>query len=214
VAWLFTHGVELRKFGPAVIRRLVAGLIVVGLAVGIWALWPRGEDSGTTTTTLPVAVESTTTATTTPVTTTVPETTSTSDAAQVVTTVEEAEAILRELWFGWFEGIYNQDEERIRQVVGTQAYLEAARQAFGQMAFAQAPTADALLFDGLEILRSDQDCLALWVSGSAPFVELAPVSTTVDVLRWHGDRWVLVSSWQNKEDLWEADCDAQLEPLS
>ncbi|MGH8950519.1 MAG: hypothetical protein ACRDX9_03750, partial [Acidimicrobiia bacterium] len=99
------------------IRRLIAGLIVVGLAVGIWALWPRGE-SDPTPTTLPIAVETTTT---TQVTTTTSAATTTTDGSHVVTTVEEAEAILRDLWFGWFEGIYNQDEDRIREVVGTQA---------------------------------------------------------------------------------------------
>ncbi|HSJ85550.1 MAG TPA: hypothetical protein VLA91_17250, partial [Acidimicrobiia bacterium] len=56
-------------------RRLAAGLIVVGLAVGIWALWPRAG-SDPTPTTLPVAVETTTTTTVT-TTTSAPTTSST-----------------------------------------------------------------------------------------------------------------------------------------
>ena len=125
------------------IRRLVVGLIVVGLAVGIWALWPR-EDSDPSPTTVPTAAETTTTTLVTTTTTAAPST-STTEATHVVASVEEAEEILRALWFGWFEGIYNQDEDRIREVVGTQAMLDSARSQFGVMEFA-APTAEAILF--------------------------------------------------------------------
>ena len=113
-------------FDRDVIRWLVAGLIVVGLAVGIWALWPR-ENSDPPPTTVPIAVETTTTTLVT--TTSAPPTTSTTEDTHIVATVGEAEEILRALWFGWFEGIYNQDEDRIREVVGTQAMLDAAREA-------------------------------------------------------------------------------------
>src|SRR3990172_2759115 len=98
------------------IRRLVAGLIVVGLAIGVWALWPRGEPDPSPTTTVNAVASTTTTTTVANLTTT-----STTAESHVVTTVEEAEAVLRQLWLGWFEGIYNQDEERIREVVATQA---------------------------------------------------------------------------------------------
>ncbi len=116
-------------FDRDVSRRLVAGLIVVGLAVGIWALWPR-ENSDPSPTTVPIAVETTTTTLLT-TTTTAPPTTSTTEDTHIVATVGEAEEILQALWFGWFEGIYNQDEDRIREVVGTQAMLDAARTQFG-----------------------------------------------------------------------------------
>ena len=114
-------------------RWLVAGLIVVGLAVGIWALWPQ-ENSDPSPTTVPIAVETTTT-TLVMTTTTAPPTTSTTEVTHIVATVGEAEEILRALWFGWFEGIYNEDEDRIREVVGTQAMLDAARSQFGVMEF-------------------------------------------------------------------------------
>lgn len=195
------------------IRRLLAGLIVVGLAVGIWALWPRAG-SDPTPTTLPVAAGTTTT--TQPTTsTTAAVTTSTTEASHVVTTVEEAEEILRALWFGWFEGIYNQDETRIREVVGTQAMLDAALAAFENLEFVVSPEAPAIQFDNLEVLRSDSECLAVWVTGSAPFVD-APTttSTSVEVMRWTGDAWALVATWRFREDQWEADCDGELEPLS
>ena len=101
------------------IRWLIAGLLVAGLAIGVWMLWPTDEPSPSSTT---IAAIDTTTSTSLadPSTTTTEPVTSTTTAAHVVTTVEEAEAILADLWFGWFEGIYNQDEARIREVVGSQ----------------------------------------------------------------------------------------------
>lgn len=198
------------------IRRLAAGLIVVGLAVGIWALWPR-DDSDPSPTTTPTAVETTatiprTTTTTTVVTTSV-VTTSTA-ATHVVATVEEAEEILRDLWFGWFEGIYNQDEARIREVVGTQAMLEAAREAFGA-SFTEAPTRDGVLLSQSELLRSDEDCLVAWSTiDVSSFRGESSDSQMVTVMRWVDDTWKLATTWALKEDLWDADCESQLSPLS
>jgi hypothetical protein len=192
-----------------VIRRLVAGLIVVGLAVGIWALWPRAG-SDPTPTTLPVAAETTTTTPDT-TTTTLASTTTTEDT-HVVTTVEEAEEVLRALWFGWFEGIYNQDENRIREVVGTEAMLEAGRSQFGVMEFSAVPRSESITVSDVEILRTDQGCLALWAVTTATF--RPGVSEGVQILRRSGDRWVFVGSWVHRDDLWEADCESELEPLS
>jgi hypothetical protein len=133
----------------------------------------------------------------------------------VVATVENAEAILRNLWFGWFEGIYNQDEARIREVVGTQSMLDAAREQFGVMAFSAPPSAEALTIEQLAILRSDDGCLVVWVTGGAPFIDAPSNSVmSVEVMRWSRESWVLVSTWRNREDLWEADCEGQLQPLS
>ena len=191
------------------IRRLIAGLIVVGLAVGIWALWPR-EESDPTSTTLPIAVDTTTT---TQVTTTTTAATTTTDGSHVVTTVEEAEVILRDLWFGWFEGIYNQDEDRIREVVGTQAMLDAAVGQFGVMAFEQAPSREEILFAESEILLTSESCLVVWSRSDTAFLPTGAPREGVDVLRWNGESWQLGSSWAHRDDLWEADCEAELEPL-
>lgn len=197
------------------IRRLVAGLIVVALAVGVWILWPR-DDSDPTSTTLPGAVESSTTTTSTiPATTTTPAAATSSTDSHVVTTVEEAEAILQELWFGWFEGIYNQDEERIKEVVGTQAMLDNARAAFGSVTYESAPTLESIVLTDTEILRTDEQCLVTYatldVSGFA-----GPDSneTSVFVLRRVSDDWTLATLWINRDDLWDQDCESQLEPLS
>ena len=148
-------------FDRDVSRRLVAGLIVVGLAVGIWALWPR-ENSDPSPTSVPIAIETTTT--TLQTTTTVPPSTSTTEDTHIVATVGEAEEILRALWFGWFEGIYNEDEERIREVVGTQAMLESAQEQFGVMEFDREPRATDLTYSDSEILRADESCLVVWTT--------------------------------------------------
>jgi len=191
-----------------VIRRLVAGLIVVGLAVGIWALWPR-ENSDPSSTTVPTAAETTTTTLVT--TTTAAPTTTATEPTHVVTTVEEAEEILTGLWFGWFEGIYNQDEERIREVVGTQAMLDAARSQFGVMEFEVAPTPEAILFQLSEILHSSSDCLVMWSQSDATFLGPGEPREGVDVLRRAGDVWLLIRTWTHRNDLWEADCEVPLE---
>lgn len=197
-------------------KRLIAGLIVVGLAVGVWVLWPR-EGSDTTTTTLPVAA-ATTTSTTNATTTSssTPDvtvtTTTTKPESHVVETVEEAEKILRALWFGWFEGIYNQDEDRIREVVGSQAQVVAAVAQFGFLEFDSQPMIESLRFAETEILRSDKTCLVVWASISADF---RPGSTVgVHVMRERESTWVMASYWRYTNDLWENDCESQLEPLS
>ncbi|MFZ0013772.1 MAG: hypothetical protein WAL25_06600, partial [Acidimicrobiia bacterium] len=89
-------------------------------------------------------------------TTTSPETTTTTAEvdSHVVTTVTEAEEILRELWFGWFEGIYDQDEDRIREVVILEQTVETARESF-DTTFEARPEEGDVQFAGTEILQSD-----------------------------------------------------------
>ena len=113
--------------------KAIAGLIVVGLAIGVWLLWPRGESASPVSTTV-LAVEPTTTRGSDTSTSATPtSTTVVNSESHIVETVEEAEEILRELWFGWFEGIYNQDEDRIREVVATEESVEEAKSQFGQV---------------------------------------------------------------------------------
>ena len=187
------------------IRRLVAGLIVVGLAIGVWALWPRGEPDPSPTTTINAAASTTTTMVANQTTTT------TTSESHLVTTVEEAEAVLRQLWFGWFEGIYNQDEERIREVVGTETALDNAVVQFGVMEFAGPPTPEGVSISDIQILRADNDCLAIWAQVTSDF--RTGSTQVVQVFRRADDSWLLVSLWTFRGDLWEADCESQLEPL-
>ncbi len=192
-------------------RRLIAGVIVMGLAIGVWLLWPR-EGSTTTSTTLPVAVLTSLAHSTTSGPTTSVAIATTALDSHVVVTVEQAEAILRELWFGWFEGIYNQDEDRIREVVASQQMLDAARAQFGTLGMKEAPRAEALSFEDTALLRADSNCLAVWSKVSAEF--RPGYSEGVLVLRKANDLWLMLGYWALKNDLWSVDCDSQLESLS
>ena len=196
------------------IRRLIAGLVVIGLAVGVWLLWPEEEASMSTTTAVasPTTVPATPTSSAPPVVTPDPSTTSTTEGNHVVETTEEAEAILRELWFGWFEGIYNQDEDRIREVVATEEQVRAAVDQFGSMEFSTAPQVDLIDVSEAELLRRDEECIALWAHlDISAFRPGATGSEGVYVLRHVDNRWLLLSVWPNRGDLWDQDCDVLLE---
>jgi len=191
-------------------RRVIAALVVVGLAIAVVALWPRsdaGDTTGEATTTTSTSTTEPDLTTTTS--TTVPTTSSTSVLDDhVVETVEEAEAILRELWFGWFEGIYNQDEERIREVVVLEETVETAKESFG-LEFERAPGAEDITFAETEILRSDEQCLAVWsVLTTSGFQ--SGTTDGVYLLRWTNGGWSRLSTWIQRNDLWEADCESTL----
>jgi hypothetical protein len=191
-------------------RIAILVLAIVGLGAAIWLLWPDSpadETPGTE------AVASSTTTSTTqepPTTTTVAPPTSTTSLQEthVVESVEEAEAILRELWFGWFEGIYNQDEERIREVVGNPELVDAAIEQFGAMDFERPPAPSLIEFSDTEILRSDESCLVIWTDVDAT----ALVGETNDGVHvfLHENDWLFISQWANREDLWEDDCESRL----
>lgn len=190
-------------------RTLILTLVVLGLVAAVWLLWPDSADEETPVT----AALATTTAPTEPdpSSTTAPESPSTSTTApepHVVETVEEAEEILRELWFGWFEGIYNQDEDRIREVVANPAVLEAAIEQFGRMDFTVAPDPSRIVISDAEILRADESCLAIWAFVDATSM-VGETNDGVHVFLYN-DRWLFISQWANRGDLWESDCEAQL----
>jgi predicted RNase H-like HicB family nuclease len=192
------------------IRIIVALLVVAGLALGIWLLWPDGDTASNTATTLAASPTTTTTIEDAATTTRPGETTEPSVAdSHVVETVEEAEEILRELWFGWFEGIYNQDEDRIREVVANPDQIQAALDEFDQMVFSTTPTAEAVVLTATDILYAEEGCLAVWASMDASSLtggQLAGVHT----FRMLEGRWMFLSLWANMTDLWESDCDVQL----
>lgn len=191
------------------IRIAIAGLIAVGLAIGIWLLWPTEEPTGGSATTVAAASSTSSSQTaSSPGTTASDPTTSTVVASHVVETVEEAEEILRELWFGWFEGIYNQDVDRIREVVATEGQVATAQSSFG-VEFGRAPQGSDISFSGTEILRSDDECLAIATSMTLSGFR-SGTSVGLSVLRWRDSGWVRLSVWASPFDLWEADCDSSL----
>jgi hypothetical protein len=191
-------------------RKVIPALVIIGLALGAWLLWPRDADVPTTT--LPEA-GATSTTTSTQVTSTAPtgnSTTSTDADSHVVETVAEAEEILRAFYFAWFAGIYDQNEEAIRAVVGNPRQVEAALSQFGIMEFSAKPTSSAIGISNVEILRSDADCLATTAVVIPEF--RGGSSEGVQVFRWSSDGWLFVNSWSSEEDLWESDCEALLQP--
>jgi hypothetical protein len=191
-------------------RRVIAALIVVGLTIAVILLWPSPTAeippdtlaAGPTTTTTTAESTTTTTANTT-------TTSAVNGDSQVVETVEEAEEILRELWFGWFEGIYHQDEDRIREVVGNPEQIQNAVDQFGVMEFDHMPILTGISLSETEILRSDSECLALWSEVGASFRDGS--LSGVHVFRPHSSNWLLINTWPLRDDLWEADCDVQLQ---
>ena len=195
--------------------KAIAGLIVVGLAIGVWLLWPRGESASPVSTTV-LAVEPTTTRGSDTSTSATPtSTTVVNSESHVVETVEEAEEILRELWFGWFEGIYNQDEDRIREVSATKGHYEQGLALFGVMEFTQTPTLGGIVIQSIEFLRSNNECLAVWVSADASaFRGSGAGGEALYVLRSTDRGWRFASSWIHRDDLWEPDCEAPLESFS
>lgn len=185
--------------------------VVLGLlAVAVWAFSSDG-DSGeaaaaststatppTTSTSRPVTSSTSTTSTT------VAETTSTTSVEQ---RVAEVEAILEELWFGWFDAIYRQDEDALWQVVATTTKHTEGVEAMEIAGFDRAPTPEDIDIEVIEILLDRPDCLVVYdeivVSGFND-----GVSAGVDVL-WPDDRygWRIATAWVNPNDLWQADCD-------
>lgn len=195
-------------------RRTISVLVVVGLAVAVALLLVNRDGDapsdtvaeGTTTTTS--AVTSTLPSATT---TTVAVTTSSPTEMQVVETVEDAEAILRELWFGWFEGIYNEDEDRIREVVVLEETVDTARESFGVMQFSAPPTQSGIELADTELFRSDSDCIAVWTNMDVgTFRSEAAGTSGVNILRKVEGNWRLLSVWPNRGDLWESDCESVL----
>jgi hypothetical protein len=190
-------------------KKAIVGLVVVALAIGVWWLWPRGESASPVSTTVLAAEPTTTSERGATTSTVVSSTTETATDSHIVDTVEEAEEILRELWFGWFEGIYNQDEDRIREVVGNPAQVEAAVSQFGLIAFTRPPNLDDVAVSGTELLRADEECLSVWAQ--LDFSAISGAETEgVHVFLPDEGNWFFVSLWTLKEDLWETDCGSRL----
>ncbi len=80
------------------------------------------------------------------------------------------------------------------------------------MTFDEPPTLEGIDLHDVEILRSDESCAAIWAVLTVSFRE--GESSGVHVFRATAEGWKSVSTWILKDDLWEQDCETQLEPLS
>jgi hypothetical protein len=180
-------------------RLVMATAIVVGLGA-LAAVLIQNDPFPTTTT-----VVTTTT-------TTSPTTTATSQATTSTTTAEqrlaEVEAILQELWFGWFDAIYRKDADALWEVVATSQLRDNAVAAMDTMTFLEVPELLAIEID-LNILLDRIDCLVVdQVVDSTAFRGGVGLFETVSVLWPDPARgWRFATAWQNPGDLWLPDCD-------
>ena len=178
---------------------VVAVLAAVVVAVGVW-----GQEAPTTTT--QAAVVSTSSS----LTSTSSSTSTTTTTSVVVDREAEVEAVLQELWFGWFDAIYRKDEEALRRVVATEDAYQDGLTAMERATFIAAPTLHETRVEVLEILRDSPTCLVVWsrVDVSVYRGE-GMTSEAVEVLWPTSDGWAHASSWLYPEDLWEQDCPSE-----
>jgi hypothetical protein len=92
--------------------------------------------------------------------------------------------------------------------------LDAARESFGAPFTAQ-PSIEGVLLTQTEILRSDEECLVVWMGiDVSAFRGEGSQSQMVTVARRADDMWNLASTWTHRDDLWDADCESELQPVS
>jgi hypothetical protein len=191
--------------------RLAVAIGIVGI-LGVIAVlaWPRDEDPGgdaagptATTTTAPPTTSSTPPSTTT---TTEPTTTTISAEARIA----EVEAILRDLWFGWFDAIYRKDADALWEVVATSTIHQSGVEAFEVLPFAREPAADLVQVSIIDVLLDRSDCLVVHHEIDISEVRGEPAATAVVSVLWPDERygWRFATSWANPNDLWLSDCDA------
>jgi hypothetical protein len=138
--------------------------------------------------------------------------TSTSSLASTSTTTTvqrqvEVEALLKELWFGWFDAIYRKDPDALWEVVATTQFHDAGVAAMDTMEFISEPTVDGFDISDLEILLDRPDCLVAAYTID-PLLLSEPRASFVSVL-WPDDRYGFrfATDWQYANDLWQGDCD-------
>ena len=115
--------------------------------------------------------------------------------------------LLEELYFGWFEAIYHNDEDRVREVIATAVYLDAFHEAAESMELPRAPTRSDVRITDLEILRDDQSCLVIF--STLDLTDWRGPEATVEgvnVLLRHDGKFKLGTAWTNRSDLWHTDC--------
>lgn len=137
-------------------------------------------------------------------TTTVPAPTTTTETQRIA----EVEAILTDLWFGWFDAIYRKDADALWGVVATTSSYEAGVRAMDRLQFDEAPTAAGIGLTVKDILLDRPDCLVVEDSISVLFLGNDPTESGVEVLWPHPQRgWRFATGWVYPRDRWLSDCD-------
>jgi hypothetical protein len=146
----------------------------------------------------------TTTTASAPTATTAPPTTTTT----VLDRRAEIAEIVRDFYFGWFDGIYREDVDTLDRVAGTNSVYEQGVAAFGKVAFTAAPTRDAVGVDVKTVLLDRPDCLVVSADiDFRSFVATDEVMPAVDVFFRVGEGWGRAVSYRYEQELWMVACD-------
>ncbi|MEX2280000.1 MAG: hypothetical protein WEA76_07930 [Acidimicrobiia bacterium] len=150
-----------------------------------------------------VAMPVTTTTTTTTV---LPTTTTTTTGG--VDREAEIEEILRDFYFGWFDGIYRQDVDTLDRVAGSTEVFESGVAAFGKPKYTAQPTREAVGVKVKNVLLDRPDCLVVSADiDFRSFIDIDRVMPAVDVFFRVGDRWGRAVSYQYEKEMWQFACD-------
>jgi hypothetical protein len=122
--------------------------------------------------------------------------------------IAEVEAILTDIWYGWFDALFRDDADALWNVVATSSKQQAGVVAMDTVPFLSPPTLDALRVEVERILLDRVDCLVAEARVEAPFVGEDTSTQGVYVL-WPDERygWRLATTWVHANDLWQSDCD-------
>lgn len=193
--------------------------VIVALVIAIWVAVSSGDDEPAPTTLETTTTSATTLTTTT--TTTPPATTATTSGSTTTPTettvdeearIEEVRLILEDLYFRWFDAIYRNDEEAVREAIATERYLTDFRNAVDSLDIPRQPEREDVAVSGVEILRDSESCLVTYATVDArQLLGDEGEGSRVNVLLYSEGRWKLATVWTNKTDLWQQDCEIQPE---
>ena len=139
----------------------IVGVLAVAAGLLVWRDRPT---TATTTTTLLAAPTTTTTIAS----TTTAVVTSTTSAEQ---RIEEVEAILSDLWFGWLDAIYRKDADALWEVVATTPQHDAGVSAMETVEFLAPPDSRRHHQSRwTKILLDREDCLVTYSTTQVSFM--------------------------------------------
>lgn len=188
----------------------------MALVVAVWAAFASGDGEPSPSTTAPTSTSAPPTSTTVASTSTTSAPTTSTTAPPTSTTtdegarVEEVRLILEDLYFRWFQAIYNNDEEAVRDVIATQNNLSDFRSAVENLELPRSPELGDITVRDINLLRDDPDCLvAEFVLDLSSWRGEGMVTEGVDVLLRVGQEWRFGTSWESANDLWQEDCEIE-----
>src|SRR5690606_17654398 len=117
---------------------------------------------------------------------------------------------LEDLYYRWFDAIYHNDEEAVREVIATERYLEDFMRAASSHTYPRPPEHSEIRISDIEILRDGAECLVVFVElDLSEWLDDQIPGSTVQVMYPQGNSWAFASNWQHKGDLWEQDCEVE-----